>query len=40
MTTTQKAMAELSRTLYAPMEQGARLDVVIRKNLAGLGYGE
>ncbi len=40
MYTTQKAMAELSRTLSAPMEEGARLDAVIRENLAGLGYGE
>ncbi|MDD2464354.1 MAG: class I SAM-dependent DNA methyltransferase [Desulfobulbus sp.] len=33
-------MAELSRTLYSQMEEGARLDAVIRENLAGLGYGE
>ncbi len=33
-------MAELSRTLYSQMEEGARLDAVIRENWAGLGYGE
>jgi type I restriction enzyme M protein len=33
-------MAELSKTLYSQMEEGARLDAVIRENLAGLGYGQ
>ncbi|MDD3108988.1 MAG: class I SAM-dependent DNA methyltransferase [Alistipes sp.] len=33
-------MREMSRTLYAQMEESAKLDEVIRKNLAGLGYGE
>ena len=32
-------MVELSQTLYSQMEEGARLDAVIRENLAGLGYG-
>jgi hypothetical protein len=27
-------------TLYAQMEESAKLDDVIRKNLKGLGYGE
>ena len=39
MKTTHKVMVELSRPLYAQMEEGARLDAVIRENLAGLGYG-
>ena len=33
-------MVELSKTLYSQMEEGARLDAVIRENLAGLGYGQ
>ena len=33
-------MAELSRTLYAQMKASEKLDVVIRKNLEVLGYGE
>ncbi len=33
-------MSELSQTLYSQMEEGARLDAVIRENLAGLGYGQ
>lgn len=33
-------MAELSQTLYAQMEESAKLDEVIRKNLEGLGYGK
>lgn len=32
-------MTEMSRTLYAQMEESAKLDEVIRKNLEGLGYG-
>ena len=32
-------MTELSQTLYAQMEESAKLDEVIRKNLEGLGYG-
>ena len=31
-------MTELSQTLYAQMEESAKLDEVIRKNLEGLGY--
>ncbi len=38
MKTTQKAMAELSRTLYAQMEERAGWDAVIKKNLRQLGY--
>jgi len=33
-------MAELSKTLYQQMEEGEKLDAVIRKNLGVLGYGE
>lgn len=33
-------MAELSQTLYSQMEEGTRLEAVIRQNLAGLGYGQ
>ncbi|MDD4735734.1 MAG: class I SAM-dependent DNA methyltransferase [Kiritimatiellae bacterium] len=33
-------MTEMSQTLYAQMEESAKLDEVIRKNLEGLGYGE
>ena len=33
-------MTELSQTLYAQMEESAKLDEVIRKNLEGLGYGK
>jgi type I restriction enzyme M protein len=33
-------MTEMSRTLYGQMEESARLDDVIRKNLEVLGYGE
>ncbi len=33
-------MTEMSRTLYAQMEESAKQDDVIRKNLEGLGYGE
>ncbi|GHB93344.1 type I restriction-modification system subunit M [Cerasicoccus arenae] len=32
-------MSEMSQTLYAQMEESAKLDEVIRKNLEGLGYG-
>ena len=32
-------MAELTQTLYRQMEESARLDAVIKENLAGLGYG-
>ncbi|MEX2580545.1 MAG: class I SAM-dependent DNA methyltransferase [Verrucomicrobiales bacterium] len=32
-------MTELSQTLYEQMEESAKLDEVIRKNLEGLGYG-
>lgn len=31
---------ELSQTLYAQMEESAKLDEVIRKNLEELGYGK
>jgi type I restriction enzyme M protein len=31
-------MSEMSQTLYAQMEESAKLDEVIRKNLAQLGY--
>ena len=33
-------MTEMSQTLYAQMEESAKLDEVIRKNLEGLGYGK
>jgi type I restriction enzyme M protein len=33
-------MTELSQTLFAQMEESAKLDAVIRENLKGLGYGE
>nr|WP_227520165.1 class I SAM-dependent DNA methyltransferase [Marinobacter sp. LV10R510-11A] len=33
-------MTELSKTLYQQMAEAERLDVVIRENLEGLGYGE
>jgi type I restriction enzyme M protein len=33
-------MSEMSQTLYAQMEESAKLDEVIRKNLEGLGYGK
>ncbi|MDF7801502.1 class I SAM-dependent DNA methyltransferase [Pontiellaceae bacterium B1224] len=33
-------MTEMSQTLYAQMEESAKLDDVIRQNLKGLGYGE
>lgn len=33
-------MTDLSQTLYAQMEESAKLDEVIRKNLEGLGYGK
>jgi type I restriction enzyme M protein len=33
-------MTELSQTLYQQMAEAEKLDVVIRENLEGLGYGE
>ncbi len=36
----ESKMTELSQTLYAQMEESAKLDEVIRKNLEGLGYGK
>jgi len=36
----EQKMTELSRTLYKQMEESERLDAVIKKNLAVLGYGE
>lgn len=33
-------MTELTQTLYQQMDESEKLDKVIRKNLAGLGYGE
>jgi type I restriction enzyme M protein len=33
-------MSEMSQMLYAQMEESAKLDEVIRKNLEGLGYGK
>ena len=33
-------MTELSQTLYEQMAESEKLDVVIRKNLGVLGYGE
>lgn len=33
-------MTELSQTLYAQMDESAKLDEAIRKNLEGLGYGK
>ena len=38
--TRQNALAELHRTLYAQMEERARLDAVMRENLVGFGYEE
>ncbi len=32
-------MTELSKTLYAQMEEASKLDAVIRENLEELGYG-
>ena len=32
-------MTEMSRTLYAQMEESAKLDAVIQENLEVLGYG-
>ena len=31
---------KMSQTLYGQMEESAKLDEVIRKNLEGLGYGK
>lgn len=36
----EEKMAELSATLYKQMQEGMKLDAVIRKNLEVLGYGE
>ncbi len=36
----ESKMTEMSQMLYAQMEESAKLDEVIRKNLEGLGYGE
>ena len=33
-------MTEMSQTLYQQMEESAKLDKVIRKNLEVLGYGK
>ena len=33
-------MIEMSQTLYAQMEESAKLDSVIRENLEVLGYGK
>nr|WP_206018867.1 hypothetical protein [Rubritalea profundi] len=33
-------MTEMSQTLYQQMEQASKLDIAIRKNLEGLGYGK
>ena len=33
-------MTEMSRTFYGQMEESAKLDDAIRKNLEGLGYGD
>jgi type I restriction enzyme M protein len=33
-------MTEMSQTLFGQMEESAKLDEVIRKNLEGLGYGK
>ena len=33
-------MTEMSQTLYGQMEESAKLDEEIRKNLKGLGYGK
>ncbi|MES9850336.1 MAG: class I SAM-dependent DNA methyltransferase [Candidatus Thiodiazotropha sp. L084R] len=35
----EQKMAELTQTLYRQMEESEKLDVVIKGNLAGLGYG-
>ena len=36
----EEKMQELSATLYAQMEESAKLDAEIKKNLQQLGYGE
>lgn len=36
----EEKMAELSQILYQQMKESVELDVVIRRNLEGLGYGE
>ncbi len=36
----EEKMADLTQTLYQQMAESARLDAVIRQNLAELGYGE
>jgi type I restriction enzyme M protein len=36
----ESKMTDLSKVLYAQMQESARLDDVIRENLKGLGYGE
>ena len=36
----EEKMRELSATLYAQMEESAKLDADIKKNLEQLGYGE
>ena len=36
----ESKMKDLSSTLYAQMEESAKLDTIIRENLKGLGYGE
>ena len=36
----ENKMTEMSQKLYAQMEESAKLDEVIRKNLEVLGYGE
>jgi type I restriction enzyme M protein len=35
----EQKMAELTQTLYQQMAESEKLDVVIKENLAGLGYG-
>ncbi len=34
------SVSEMSQTLHGQMEESAKLDRVIRKNLEGLGYGK
>ncbi len=36
----EEKMAEFSSRLYEQMRKSVKLDVVIRKNLEALGYGE
>lgn len=36
----ERKIAELTETLYRQMKESQKLDAVIRKNLAALGFGD